>query len=77
MKDMIGRELAVGDYVAYYSNIYRVEGLGKRANSAGHGYVKIMIAPASRTSRPLNKYSGDMIQIPTEDAVAYLSQRAS
>ena len=71
MKDMIGRELAVGDFVAYYSNLYEVKDLGK-PNSTGYGYVKIMIYPASKTSKPVSKYSREMVRVPKEDVVVHL-----
>jgi hypothetical protein len=71
MKDMIGRELTVGDFVAYYSNLYEVKGLGKISLS-GHGYAKIMIYPASKTSKPVQKYSKEMVRIPAEDVTMYL-----
>jgi hypothetical protein len=73
MKDMIGRDIAVGDFVAYYSNLYEVKALGKnRAGVADHGYVKILIYPASKTSKPVNKYSKEMVRIPPEDVTMYL-----
>lgn len=73
MKDMIGRELAVGDFVAYYSNLYEVKAVGtNRAGVSDHGYVKIMIYPASKTSKPVSKYSREMVRIPAEDVTMYL-----
>jgi hypothetical protein len=71
MKDMIGRDIAVGDFVAYYSNLYEVKALGK-ARSEGTGYVKILIYPASKTSKPVQKYSKEMVRIPPEDVTMYL-----
>lgn len=71
MKDMIGRELSVGDFVAYYSNLYEVKGLGKLSIS-GHGYARIMIYPSSKTSKPVTKYTKEMVRIPAEDVTMYL-----
>jgi hypothetical protein len=71
MKDMIGRELAVGDFVAYYSNLYEVKALGRPIVN-GCGYAKIMIYPASKTSKPVQKYSKEMVRIPPEDVTMYL-----
>jgi hypothetical protein len=71
MKDMIGRELAVGDFVGFYGNLYEVTALGKSSIS-GHGYAKIMIHPASKTSRPVSKYSREMVRIPAEDVTMHL-----
>jgi hypothetical protein len=73
MKDMLGRELAVGDFVAYYSNLYEVKAIGtNRARVSDHGYVKIMIYPASKTSKPVEKYSRDMVRVPREDVMMHL-----
>ena len=68
---MIGREIAVGDFVAYYSNLYEVKALGT-VRSGGGGYVKILIYPASKTSKPVNKFSREMVRIPSEDVTMYL-----
>jgi hypothetical protein len=72
MKDMLGRELAVGDFVAYYSNLYEVKALGKPNQNTGCGYAKIMIYPASKTSKPVEKYSRDMVLVPREDVMMHL-----
>jgi hypothetical protein len=73
MKDMIGRDIAVGDFVAYYSNLYEVKALGKvRSEGTDHGYAKILIYPASKTSKPVHKYSKEMVRIPAEDVTMYL-----
>jgi len=73
MKDMIGRDIAVGDFVAYYSNLYEVKAIGKHnLYPPDYGYVKIMIYPASKTSKPVNKYSREMVRIPAEDVTMYL-----
>jgi hypothetical protein len=72
MKDMIGRDIAVGDFVAYYSNLYEVKAIGTNSTSAGHGYVKILIYPASKTSKPVSKYSKEMVRIPPEDVTMYV-----
>jgi hypothetical protein len=73
MKDMIGRNIAVGDFVAYYSNLYEVTALGTSViTKEGGGYVKILIYPASKTSKPVQKYSKEMVRIPPEDVTMYL-----
>ena len=71
MKDMLSREIAVGDFVVYYSNLYEVKSLG-RANSSGYGQVRIMIYPASKTSKPVSKYSKEMVRVPAEDVTMHL-----
>jgi hypothetical protein len=61
IKDMIGREIAVDDFVVFYSNIYQVKSLGKEhpANS-GRGTVRLMIWNGGHTARPATKYSKDI-----------------
>ena len=44
IRDMIGRELKVDDFVVFYSNIYRVKGFSKEyPKDSGRGQVKLMI----------------------------------
>jgi hypothetical protein len=76
MKDMLGRELAVGDFVVFYANLYQVTALGAHAIS-GHGYAKIMIHPASKTSKPVRKYSREMVQVPAADVTLHLLKNGS
>ena len=71
MKDMLGRELAVGDFVVFYTNLYQVIDLG-RSTPSDHGYVKIMIHPSSKTSKPVRKYSREMVQVPAADVTLHL-----
>jgi hypothetical protein len=71
MKDMLGRELAVGDFVVFYTNLYQVVSFGAKAIS-GHGYAKIMIHPPSKTSKPVRKYSREMVQVPAADVTLHL-----
>jgi hypothetical protein len=66
MKDMLGRDLVVGDFVVYYSNLYQVTAF------SGHGYAKIMIHPPSKTSKPVQKYSREMVQVPAADVTMHL-----
>jgi hypothetical protein len=72
MKDMIGRDIAVGDFVAYYSNLYEVKALASQTSQTGHGYAKILIYPAAKTSKPVKKYTREMVRIPPEDVTLYL-----
>jgi hypothetical protein len=71
MKDMLGRNLAVGDFVVFYTNLYQVIDLG-RSTPSDHGYVKIMIHPSSKTSKPVRKYSREMVQVPASDVTLHL-----
>jgi hypothetical protein len=71
MKDMLGRDLAVGDFVVFYTNLYQVTALG-RSSPSEPGYVKIMIYPPSKTSKPVRKYSREMVQVPAADVTMHL-----
>lgn len=77
MKDLLGRDLAVGDFVVYYSSIYQIQELEHNRAKLPQGYAKIMIYPASKTSRPASKYTGDMVRIPPEDVTMYLLQQSA
>lgn len=72
--DIIDRPIRVGDFVAFYANIYRVEGLGKVRNN-GAATVRIKLADPSPTTRPVVKFSKDMCVIPAEDVTFWLLKR--
>jgi translation elongation factor P/translation initiation factor 5A len=79
MKDMLGRDLAVGDFVVFYANLYQVVSVDAKVISGrgGHGYAKIMIHPASKTSKPVQKYSREMVQVPAADVTLHLLKNGS
>lgn len=59
--DIIGRGIAVDDFVVFYSNIYQVKALGKEyPSNSGRGVVKLMIWNGGTTARPVNKHSSDI-----------------
>lgn len=60
IKDMIGREIQIDDFVVFYSNIYRVVGLGKEYRDSGRGQVRLMIWNGGQTARPVMKSSTDV-----------------
>jgi len=74
IKDMIGRELKVDDFVVFYSNIYRVKALGK-ANATGAGTVQIMIWNGGETARPVKKHSKEMAIINKDDVLIWLLKK--
>ena len=69
--DIIDRPIRVGDFVAFYANVYRVEGLGQ-ARGNGAATVKIMLADPSPTTRPVKKFSKEMCVIPAEEVTFWL-----
>ena len=58
--DILDRPIAVDDFVMFYSNIYKVKGLGK-ARGNGSATVKIMLYDKSKTTKAVNKFSKDMV----------------
>jgi hypothetical protein len=72
MKDMFGRNIARGDFVVYYSKLYEVRYTTSGTTPRGYGYAEIMIYPASKTSKPVKKYSQEMVLVPKEDVMMHL-----
>lgn len=73
--DLIDRELNVGDYVVFHNNIYEVKGLGKAHESSGKGYVRIMLTNPSKTTRPVNKHSGDLCKLDPHDVTIWMLKK--
>ena len=70
---MIGRKLAVDDFVVFYSNIYRVKSLGKEyPTNSGRGTVKLMIWNGGATARPVTKSSTDIALLPMADVLNWM-----
>ena len=71
---MIDREIKVDDWVVFYSNLYRVKGLGKARNN-GSGTVQIMIWNGGETARPVKKLSKDMVLVNKDDVLIWLLKK--
>jgi hypothetical protein len=67
MNDIIGRPIREGDYVAYYTNVYKVLSVEGKTTTRGYGYIKIILANPSKTTKPVKKYSQEMCLIPAEE----------
>lgn len=74
-KDLIDRELNIGDYVVFYSSIYIVKSLGKPHPQTGTGMVRIMLADPSPTTRPVNKHSRDLCKLDGQDVTMWLLKK--
>ena len=74
--DIIDRPIRIGDFVAFYTNIYRVLELGK-VRGSGAATVKIILADPSPTTRPVQKFSKEMCVIPAEEVTFWLLKRRS
>ena len=72
--DMIDREIRVDDWVVFYSNLYRVQALGKDRNN-GSGMVKIMIWNGGQSAKPVKKNSKDMAIIDRNDVLIWLLKK--
>jgi hypothetical protein len=72
--DIIDRPIRIGDFVAFYANVYKVLDTGK-PSVTGHGYCKIILADPSPTTRPVRKYSREMCVIPAEEVTFWLLKR--
>lgn len=72
--DIIDRPINVGDYVVFYSNVYKVTGLGKPGTS-GHGPVRIILAEPSKTTKSAVKNSRDMCVIPAAEVTMWLLKK--
>ena len=72
--DIIDRPIQVDDFVVFYSNVYKVVGLGK-PNSHGSAQVRIKLAEPSKTTKSVVKYSRDMCVIPAEDVTIWLLKK--
>lgn len=71
--DLLGREININDYVVFTNNLYRVEGIGTARN--GCGPVRIMLVNASKTTRPVIKYSQYMCKVSEEDVIAFFDKQ--
>ena len=68
--DIIGREIAVDDFVVYYSNIYQVREVYPK-----NGYVKIKIWNGGTTSRPVKKFAKETAVLPKNDVLIWLMKQ--
>jgi hypothetical protein len=69
--DIIDREIKVDEYVVFYNNIYKVQGLGK-PHTNGAGMVKMILAKPSKTTKSVWKFSKEMCILHKEDILIWL-----
>ena len=74
ISDLIDRELKVDDFVVFHNNIYQVKGLGK-PNNNNKGYVKILLVDKSPSTRPVNKYSGDLCKLDSGEVIFWMLKK--
>lgn len=66
--DIIGRELSIGDYVAFYGAVYIVKGLPKSHRS---NYLAIKLENPSKTTKTVLKRGDEMCLITREEALIW------
>lgn len=69
--DIIGQPINVGDFVAYYSNVYEVLGVTKNPRN-GAGSVKVILVDRSKTTRAVTKYSKEMAVLNKEHVITWI-----
>ncbi len=77
IKDIIGREIQIGDFVVFYSNIYRVVGFGDEYKDSGRGRVKLMIWNGGASARAVMKGSYDVAVLDKMHVMKWLLEKNS
>jgi hypothetical protein len=70
-EDILGRPIAAGDYVVYYSNIYQVIELLK------HRCCRIKLVDPSKTTKPVRKSCPEMCVVDKEDVLIWKIKRVT
>lgn len=73
--DIIDREIAVGDYVVYYNNIYIVKKVPDKARENGEGSVRIKLANPSPTTRSTIKRSKELCLLDKNAVLLWLLKK--
>lgn len=73
--DAIDQELAVGDFVVFYSNIYRVKSVGTTKYSSGSGQVRLMIVDGGASSRSVVKHSKDTAKLDQQQVLLWMIKK--
>jgi hypothetical protein len=68
--DIIGRPLAVGDYVVFYNNIYEILAFSVNCKNA-----RIIIHPASPTSKSQMKSTSSLTLLPGPEVTLYFLKK--
>ncbi len=72
--DVIDRPIEVGDFVYYYSHLYEVKKMFP-VHSSGSGGLKLMIHPASRTSKNKDATGRECCLIPKEELLLWMLKK--
>jgi len=73
--DLLSQPISIGDYVVFTNCIYVVKGLPARVYDDGYGVVQLMLASPSKTTRPVKKYSKQLIVVNKQQVEAKLAKR--
>lgn len=69
--DILGRKLAVGDFVMHFHGLYQVLELKRNQQ------VKICLVIQSKSTRPVVKLASELCRVPAEDVVIWMLKRKS
>lgn len=74
--DIIGRELAVGDHVAFYGNVYSLLFVPPTIPGYNpHSSVKMILLNKSKTTKPVVKQAREVALLPKEDILMWLLKK--
>jgi hypothetical protein len=75
--DFLGRPIKVGDYVYFYSNLYKVLAVPAHISNNGNGYCRVILEDPSCTTKSVKKGSRQMCLVPAEDVTMWKLKECS
>ena len=73
--DAIDQEIVAGDFVVFYSNIYRVKSVGRTKYSSGSGQVRMMIVDGGASARSVVKNSKDIAKLDQQQVLLWMIKK--
>ena len=73
--DAIDQELVDGDFVVFYSNIYRVKSVGRTKYEGGQGPVRMIIVNGGQNSRSVVKHSKDIAKLDQQQVLVWMLKK--
>lgn len=70
--DLLGREIALNDYVVFHNNIYQVVEAPRATMKNKAIEVRILLVKRSKSTKPVLKYSRDMCIINKDDVLMWI-----
>lgn len=75
--DLLGREIDIDDYVVFHNCLYIVHGISQANPRTNAGPIRIMLYNASKTTRPVNKHSSDVVLVPKEAVMEWEAKQGN